>query len=95
VREESAAARSRRNRRSYLIDVEAQVRGGELQVEWVYSQAVHERETIERVAESYIGSLRKLIAHCLLPEAGSFTPSDFPEAELTQKDLDDLIAELD
>jgi non-ribosomal peptide synthase protein (TIGR01720 family) len=95
VREESAAARSRRNRRSYLIDVVAQVRGGELHVEWVYSQAVHERETIERVAESYIRSLRKLIAHCLLPEAGSFTPSDFPEAELSQKDLDDLIAELD
>ena len=95
VREESAAARSRRNRRSYLIDVVAQVRGGELHVEWVYSQAVHERETIERVAKSYIRSLRKLIAHCLLPEAGSFTPSDFPEAELSQKDLDDLIAELD
>jgi hypothetical protein len=33
-----------------------------------------------------------LISHCLSEEAGGFTPSDFPDAELSQTDLDDLIA---
>jgi hypothetical protein len=38
--------------------------------------------------------MQELIAHCQSPTAGGFTPSDFPEAELTQQELDELLAEL-
>jgi non-ribosomal peptide synthase protein (TIGR01720 family) len=63
-------------------------------VEWGYSEAVHERAGIEALASEYMAALRRLIAHCLSTEAGGFTPSDFPESELSQGDLDDLMAEL-
>jgi microcystin synthetase protein McyA len=36
-----------------------------------------------------------LIDHCLSPEAGGFTPSDFPLADLDQQQLDQLANILD
>jgi non-ribosomal peptide synthase protein (TIGR01720 family) len=59
---------------------------------WTYDTDTHWRETIERVAEDFISALRKIIAHCQSPEAGGYTPSDFPDADLSQSELDDLIA---
>ena len=32
---------------------------------------------------NHLAELERLIRHCQSPEAGGFTPSDFPEAELT------------
>jgi non-ribosomal peptide synthase protein (TIGR01720 family) len=84
--------RGERNERRYLLDVEAGVTGGRLKVEWEYNEKIHRRETIERLAGSYIEALERLIDHCLGEGAGGFTPSDFPDAELSQTDLDDLIA---
>ena len=40
-------------------------------------------------------ALRLLIDHCQSPRVGGYTPSDFPEAGLSQGELDDLLAELD
>ncbi len=37
---------------------------------------------------------REIIEHCRGEEAGGFTPSDFPDADLTQKELDELLDEL-
>jgi len=38
--------------------------------------------------------VRSLIAHCQSPEAGGYTPSDFPAAKLGQKDIDKFIAKI-
>jgi hypothetical protein len=38
--------------------------------------------------------LREIIAHCKPGETVGYTPSDFPEAELNQKDLDQIINRL-
>jgi non-ribosomal peptide synthase protein (TIGR01720 family) len=84
--------RGERNERRYLLDVEASVTGGRLRVEWEYNERVHRRETIERLAGAYLVALERLIDHCLSEGAGGFIPSDFPDAELSQTDLDDLIA---
>jgi non-ribosomal peptide synthase protein (TIGR01720 family) len=75
-----------------LLDVEASVAGARLRVEWEYNERIHRRETIEKLAGLYIKALERLIDHCLNEEAGGFTLSDFPDAELSQTDLDDLIA---
>ena len=50
--------------------------------------------TVERLAERYLDDLRGLIAHCLSPDAGGYTPSDFQQEELTQ-DVIDMLAGLD
>jgi hypothetical protein len=39
--------------------------------------------------------LRALIAHCLSPDAGGYTPSDFPLANLAQEQLNNLLTGLD
>jgi non-ribosomal peptide synthase protein (TIGR01720 family) len=80
--------------RTHLLEIEGLVVGGQLRLTWAYSAAVHREETIEQLAAEYIERLRALIAHCVSPEAGGYTPSDFPKAALTQEDLDELLAEL-
>ena len=49
---------------------------------------------IETVADDFIETLRELIHHSRTTGIVGFTPSDFPEAELSQRELDELIAEL-
>jgi hypothetical protein len=39
--------------------------------------------------------LRILIRHCQSPEAGGYTPSDFPTMLLSQQELDELMTTLD
>lgn len=77
--------------RRHLLDVYGMVSAGELRMVWEYSDNLHTRETIQRLAESFITALRELIAHCLSPEAGGYTPSDFPLARLTQNEIDRFI----
>ncbi|HEU4326568.1 MAG TPA: condensation domain-containing protein, partial [Roseiflexaceae bacterium] len=88
----------RRAARAHLLDLTAQVAGGRLLVGFTYSAAVHDEATVRRLADSYLAALRDLIAHCLSPDAGGFTPSDFPLAQLSDATLDtlaNLIDEID
>ncbi len=83
--------------RRHLLDVEGSVSGGEgnaLRVAWTFSTRVYRRDAVQALADWFLRSLRSLIQYCQSPEAGGFTPSDFPEAGLSQEDLDDLLAEL-
>ncbi|MCP4655899.1 MAG: amino acid adenylation domain-containing protein, partial [bacterium] len=80
--------------RSHLLEVNGGVAGGCLRMTWAYSENVHHRATVESVAEGFIEALRSLIRHCLSPEAGGYTPADFPDAGLDQEDLDELFAQL-
>jgi microcystin synthetase protein McyA len=64
---------------------------GILQIQWSYSRAIHHAATIRTLAEGYIHTLRDLIAHCMSPGVGSYTPSDFTALGLDQAELDDLL----
>ena len=86
--------RSAHNQRQHLLEISGAVVNGRLQLTWVYSQQVHKRETVERVAADFIAALQQLIEQCQWGEVIGFTPSDFPEAELSQQELDELVAEL-
>ena len=79
--------------RRYLLDVIGRVTEKRLEITWRYSANVHRRETVECLAQDFMKALRSLMDHCLRSEAGGYTPSDFPEAHLSQKELDDLIAQ--
>ncbi|NET12212.1 MAG: amino acid adenylation domain-containing protein [Okeania sp. SIO1H6] len=78
--------------RSYLLDINAAVVAGELQVTWKYSRDFHNESTIEKLSRNYIEVLEQLIEHCLSPEAGGYTPSDFPLAQLNKLQLDQILA---
>jgi non-ribosomal peptide synthase protein (TIGR01720 family) len=86
--------RSPRDRRCYLIDINGYVVEGQLRLEWMYSEQVHHRATVQRLADGFIQALQLLIHHCQSVEAVGYTPSDFPEANLTQAELDRFIAKV-
>ncbi|WP_162794793.1 condensation domain-containing protein, partial [Nonomuraea lactucae] len=65
---------------------------GRMAFEWHYSTTRHRPETIERVANAHAQAVTELVSHCLSPEAGGYTPSDFPLAGLDQGTLDALVA---
>ncbi|NIF18293.1 non-ribosomal peptide synthetase [Pantoea sp. Cy-639] len=72
------------------LSVDGQVYGGALQLRWRFSNERFEVSTIEALAEAYRQELLALVAHCLAEGNGSFTPSDFPLAQLTQEQIDTL-----
>ncbi|BBH45202.1 non-ribosomal peptide synthetase [Pseudomonas sp. KU43P] len=72
------------------LSVDGQVYGGALQLRWTYSRERYAAQTIAQLADAYRQELLALVAHCLADGNGSFTPSDFPLAHLTQEQIDAL-----
>ncbi len=93
--EAAGAARSPRQEREQILAVTGWVAGSRLRIDLTYGAALHRRATVERWADELASRLRELIAHCVAPGAGGYTPSDFDKVMLRQEDLDNLLAELE
>ncbi len=78
-------------KRRHLLEVLALVQHGCFEVRWTYSQNLHRRETVEALAESFIGALKTIIAGCEENHARAFVPSDFPLAKLDPSLFDQVI----
>jgi amino acid adenylation domain-containing protein/non-ribosomal peptide synthase protein (TIGR01720 family) len=78
---------SPQTRRIHKLDILASISAGHLRVAWIYSEQIHKRSTVEYLAQRYIEALQRLIAHCLSPESGGYTLSDFPAARLDARAL--------
>ncbi|MBR8835868.1 MAG: amino acid adenylation domain-containing protein [Stigonema ocellatum SAG 48.90 = DSM 106950] len=78
--------------RSYLLRVSGKVVEGQFQMIWAYSENLHRQATVEMLAQGFVAELRLLIAHCQSTDAVSFIPSDFPEAELSEEELSNILA---
>lgn len=87
----TGSERSLQGKRSHLIAIDAIVLNGRLQQNWTYSENVHRRSTIKKLAENFSVTLQEIIRHCLASRGG-YTPSDFPLATLNQQQLDRLSA---
>ena len=87
--------RSPRGLRPHVWEIIAHVRDGQLHVEWRFSNNLHRRETVARLADEHLTALRRLVEHCLTPDAGGATPADFPLAGIDQDDMDQLSVLLD
>lgn len=92
AQEATGPDRSPRGIRPHPWEIIAHVRDGQLHVEWRFSSNLHRRETIERLANEFLAALRRLVDHCLSPDAGGATPADFPLAGIDQCDMDRLAA---
>ncbi|HWM91382.1 MAG TPA: amino acid adenylation domain-containing protein [Thermoanaerobaculia bacterium] len=75
----------------HLFAVDLGVLENRLRVAWTYDPGCHLPVTVERLARGFLAELEVLIEHCLSPEAGGYTPSDFPLAGLDQAALDRLL----
>ncbi|HEY9830739.1 MAG TPA: amino acid adenylation domain-containing protein [Stenomitos sp.] len=94
AQESSGSPVSLKGNCSHLLQINGLVADGKLQLSWAYNTKLHTRATVERLANSFIESLTAIIDHCLSPEAGGYTPTDFPDADLTQAELDELVESL-
>jgi natural product biosynthesis luciferase-like monooxygenase protein/amino acid adenylation domain-containing protein/non-ribosomal peptide synthase protein (TIGR01720 family) len=80
--------------RSHLLSINAFILEGRLRVSWAYSEALHQRETIERLARGMAEVLRELAAAGASEGAGALAPSDFPLVSLSQASLRALMDRL-
>ncbi|HEX8652353.1 MAG TPA: amino acid adenylation domain-containing protein [Pyrinomonadaceae bacterium] len=67
---------SPRGARRYLLDVGGLIVNGQLRINWTYSENIHRRTTIERLAENYMETLRALIVQCLDSRMWDHAPAD-------------------
>ncbi|MGY1880771.1 non-ribosomal peptide synthase/polyketide synthase [Pseudomonas reactans] len=72
------------------LEINGQVYGGELNLNWSFSQQMFDSASIQQLADDYAQELKALIGHCCQPEHSGATPSDFPLARLSQVQLDGL-----
>jgi len=94
VREATGENHSSLGIRAHLLDVNGLVVAGRLQMDYIYSENVHQRTTVERLAKTFIETLKSLIDHCAAPEVGGYTASDFSAARLNQQQLDSFLAKI-
>ncbi|MGA9380672.1 MAG: condensation domain-containing protein, partial [Phormidium sp.] len=94
AKESNGNNQSVEGQRPCLLDINAIIANERLQIDWTYSSNLHRSETIEKIAQEFVVTLQEIIAHCLAPENGGYTPSDFPLVKLTQQQLDSVIVSL-
>jgi non-ribosomal peptide synthase protein (TIGR01720 family) len=88
--ESHGPSRSLRGKRSHYLDVGGLIVGGQLHMQWTFSERLHHMTTIEQLAESYMQKLRSIINSCQSPDIEEYTPSDFPLATLDEQKLNAL-----
>ncbi|MGI2903868.1 amino acid adenylation domain-containing protein [Tolypothrix sp. VBCCA 56010] len=94
AQEDTGLIQSASGKRRYLLELNGLVVEGKFQLDWTYSENIHKKTTIENLANDFIKALNSLIEHCVSPDTGSYTPSDFPDVALSQSELDNLVAEI-
>lgn len=80
--------------RSHMLEIDAAIMRDQLQIQWSFSTRLHNRATIETLAQRYIETLQALIAHCRAAGVGGYTPADFPDLALSQARLDKVMNKL-
>lgn len=76
-----------------LIEIDSSVSHSKLGVSISYSEIKHTQATITQFGTWFIQELENIIAHCISEGATRhLTPSDFPDAELSQDELNKVLA---
>lgn len=73
--------------RAYILEVNCWLRDGVVELDLGYSSALHERDTIARLADNYLAALGQLVAACANVDDTVYSSSDFPMANLDRDDL--------
>jgi amino acid adenylation domain-containing protein/non-ribosomal peptide synthase protein (TIGR01720 family) len=85
--------RSPRQRRSHVFEISASVIEARLKVAWTYSANLQTADTIDRLVSDLRRVITRLSELSGDARAQLQTPADFPLADVTQAQLDQLVAE--
>ena len=89
---DNGGERSPDGRRTHLLDITAHVSGGVLNIEWSYSRNIHREDTVARLAQACVEGLRSVARQCGARIQRRPLPSDFPLADLTQTQMNTVLA---
>lgn len=87
--------RSPQSERSYKLEINVTILNKQLHCNWSFGNTVYNPQTIALLINDFKNRLLEISAYCNQTENGSYTPSDFSEAEISQDDLDNLLDILD
>jgi non-ribosomal peptide synthase protein (TIGR01720 family) len=80
--------------RAYTLEINTYITNEELYINWSYPTNAFRRPTMEALGKQFVTNINALISHCLHSENACYTPSDFPQANISQDDLDTLLRNL-
>lgn len=80
------------SKRPYVLEINGIIVHERLQMMFTYCSRLHRESTVRKLAESFRNNLQVLVSSAQNKELCGWTPSDFPLAGLTQKQLDDIHA---
>ena len=83
--------RDPKSERHYEIEINAQIINKELTVNWSFPKDLYNENTAQTLANTFNKNAEALIDYCKTQGGINYTPSDFPEADLNQDDLDNLL----
>ncbi|NNE99540.1 MAG: hypothetical protein HKN25_11025 [Pyrinomonadaceae bacterium] len=77
-----------------LIGINAFHKDGQLESYFDFSRDLYDQETINNLVGHFEEEIQRIVEHCSFQEKTEYTPSDFSEADLDQKDLDNLLSQI-
>jgi len=81
--------------RHRIWEINAGIFESSLRISWYYANSAYTQEAMHQFVDKYLATIRSIIKYCLDQKGETFTPSDFPEADLSQEDLDHLLDQID
>ncbi len=79
--------------KGHLLAIHAGIENGGLRLDWTYRPELHHESTIQTIAHAFISRLRALVEHCR-DESGIVSAADFPEARMSDDDLEALLSQI-
>ena len=91
--ESSGPTHEPQGQRSHVFDVNTLVVDGQFQLKWSYSEQLHERATVEALAQDFLTELRAFIAGAPV-EAAEINLDELAAFNWTEADVADITAAL-
>jgi non-ribosomal peptide synthase protein (TIGR01720 family) len=60
-------------------------------MQWIFDEQEHSSSAVRKLSEVFCGNLQDLIRHCTSSNGNAYSPSDFPDAEVNQEELDKFL----
>ena len=87
-------SRGLENQRTQALIITAWIEKGALHVDWSFSRNQIDRQTVQTFGNFYISALSELIVHCINQKTIQYTPSDFKDIQLDQREIETMLDEL-
>ncbi|MEJ8546229.1 amino acid adenylation domain-containing protein [Brevibacillus borstelensis] len=94
VKEQVPYSKSDDEKMLYKLEVNCLVVDSRLHMNWSYSNQAYRASTIESLAEACKDTISHWIQTNCMNGERSFVPADFPQAKLSQRDLDTLLKKI-